>query len=161
MFKNMLVNLVLVISLTGVMIGAQESPVIDAKHQAKPEDIRKLLKATNGAQMGRQVVDRMIQILSKSTPNVPDSIWSEFQNSVDWDSLVSMLIPVYQRYLSKDDIKAMTQFYESKAGRHLIAAQPTILQESMSIGQKMGEEVMSRIVERLKEKGYDPPVIPH
>ncbi len=161
MRRLVIVGFTIVVMITGAMVGAQESPVIDAKHQAKPEDIRKLLNATNGAQMGKQVVDRMIQILSKSTPNVPDSIWSEFQNSVDWDSLTAMLIPVYQRYLSKDDIKAMTQFYESKAGRHLIAAQPAILNESMLIGKKMGEDVMSRIVERLKEKGYEPPVTPH
>jgi len=161
MLRNILFSATIVVLMVGSGARSQEAPVIDAKHRAKPEDVMKLLEATNGVAMGKQVVSRMIEVLSKSSPTVPDTIWAEFENLVSWDSLTLMLVPVYQRYLSKDDIRSLIRFYESSAGKHLIAAQPLILQESMSIGQKMGEEVMTRIVTKLKEKGYDSPVIPH
>jgi hypothetical protein len=161
MFRRILLCAACSVLVASAGTYSQESNVITEKQQAKPEDIRKLLKATNCAAMGKQLVDRMIDLMSDQSHDVPDSVWEQIRSAFDWEKMVDLLIPVYQRHLSGNDVKDLVKFFESKLGKRFIAAQPAMLQESMSIGQLMGADVSKKIREALIEKGYTPPELPH
>lgn len=59
------------------------------------------------------------------------------------DEMIADMTKLYQKHLTRDDIEAMTTFYASPAGQHLLDAQPKIAQEYMPL-------VMQRTAERTK-----------
>jgi uncharacterized protein len=59
------------------------------------------------------------------------------------DEMLADMTGLYQKHLTRDDIAAMTTFYASPAGQHLLDAQPKIAQEYMPL-------VMQRTAERTK-----------
>lgn len=61
-------------------------------------------------------------------------------------------MPVYQKYLSQEDIEVMNAFYNSSTGKKLVKIQPAIMQESMQLGQQWGKDVARKIMMKYKEQ---------
>ncbi|WP_254775383.1 DUF2059 domain-containing protein [Pseudoxanthomonas sp. GM95] len=60
------------------------------------------------------------------------------RQSLAWDSMRPVYLDVYRKTFDDDDVKAMTKFYESKAGQHLLDRTPVMMQTLMvGIQQKM------------------------
>ena len=55
-------------------------------------------------------------------------------------AILDAAVPIYDKYLSDDDIKSLIQFYESPAGRKLAAVTPALMAELQGVGEKQGEE---------------------
>lgn len=70
------------------------------------------------------------------------------------DEMLDVMVPVYQRHLSKSDLQAIVAFYSSAVGQKLLHEQPQMVQESMvamaPIQQRMMEEMMRKIKERVE-----------
>jgi hypothetical protein len=47
------------------------------------------------------------------------------------DEMVDDLVAVYQRHLTREDVEAITVFYKSPAGQHLLENQPEMMKEMM------------------------------
>ncbi len=133
-------------------LGFAQSKV--AETAGKREDIEKLLRVTGSAQMGIQVMNQMIESMKTAMPQVPAEFWSEFQKEVDPDELTQLVVPVYDRYLTHDDVKQLIAFYETPAGKKLVSVQPSIVKDSMRAGETWGQQVARRVLSRLEEKGY-------
>lgn len=86
-------------------------------------------------------------------PDVPADFWTDFQKECDSNTFIDMIVPVYEAHFSDDEVKQLIAFYESPIGKKLAAAQPLIVQESMTVGQKWGRQVGQRVMQRLQEKG--------
>jgi hypothetical protein len=74
------------------------------------------------------------------------------------DDLITDVVPIYQRHLTRSDVQAMIAFYSSPAGRKIMREQPVIIKESMqatAAGQhKKMEVLLARLdlrVQRLIE----------
>lgn len=88
---------------------------------------------------------------------VPDEFWKEMETELSGtsiDELVTMLTPIYKKFLTESDLKEIISFYNSPAGKKLAESTPGIMGESMQAGQAWGQTVATRIVNKLKEKGY-------
>lgn len=59
------------------------------------------------------------------------------------EEMLDDMATIYQRYLTRTDVDAFIAFYQSRAGQHLLDAQPAIMQEYMPL-------VMKRMQERTK-----------
>ena len=60
------------------------------------------------------------------------------RQSLAWDQMRPVYLQVYRETFDDDDVKAMTKFYESKAGQHLLDKTPAMMQTLMvAIQQKM------------------------
>ncbi|WP_168210320.1 DUF2059 domain-containing protein [Persicimonas caeni] len=121
---------------------------------AKRKDIRKLLEITGSAELGLQVVDQMIAQFKMSAPNVPSEFWDEFRKDINKDGLVEIIVPIYDKHLTHDEIKALIKFFESPAGKSYVKKLPIITRESQMAGQKWGREIAQKVQKRLQEKGY-------
>jgi|SRR5688572_17999836 len=122
----------------------------------KADDIRKLLVMTGSAQLGAQVMAQLMQSMKKAMPNVPERFWADFQKEVRTDELIDLIVPVYDRHLSHDDVKALIKFYETPSGKKFVSVLPQITQESMAAGENWGRGLAERVISRLKaeeEKG--------
>lgn len=117
---------------------------------SKTEEIRKLLAITGSAQLGTQVMGQLMGTMKQSMPNVPDKFWSDFQKEVRADELIDLIVPVYDKNLSQDDVRALIKFYETPTGKRFVAALPIITQQSMAVGQEWGRGIAQRVVDRLK-----------
>ena len=71
---------------------------------------------------------------------------------VDADEMIEMVIPIYQKYLTEEDIQAINAFYNTPEGKKLIRVQPAIVQESVQAGQQWGEELARRVIEKYEEE---------
>ena len=79
--------------------------------------------------------------------------------------MIEDFAPVYAKYLTKADVKGITDFYHSPAGKKLLDISPNVSQEAMTIiGPKMQERMMKSMEEmqqRAREIfGDSGPVVP-
>lgn len=142
----------LLASVTGV--GAQTQGQKDGV-SGQPADraeqlARELLEVTGGSQLGVQVVHRMVGAMKRSNPAVPEEFWDEFVGEIDADALTELVIPIYTKNLTIEEMEAALRFYRTPEGQSILKKMPTIVQESMSTGQAWGETVAERVVERLR-----------
>lgn len=119
---------------------------------AKEQDIRKLMQMTGAANMGLQVVDNMIAQFKKMMPQVPEDFWTDFRNEINAKELTDLVVPIYAKHFSHEDIKQLIAFYNTPIGKKLIALQPQITQESMAAGQKWGAKIGQRMVKKLQAR---------
>jgi hypothetical protein len=126
-------------------------PLEDA---GKESDIRKLLALTKAGEIGTQVASQMIEQMRGSMPQVPDQFWEDFKRGMDPNSLIDLIIPIYSRHFTHDDIRQMIAFYDSPLGRKMTSELPAIMQESMQVGSQWGAALSRQIMERLKDHGY-------
>jgi uncharacterized protein len=125
-----------------------------AQDSEKTVHIKKLLDLTGSGKLGVQVMQTMITSFKQSTDSVPDKFWEEMAKEINADTLVSMIIPIYEKYYTDEEILQMIAFYETPLGKKVIATLPFIMKESMEIGQEWGKQVGEKVYLRLKEKGY-------
>ncbi|HET6251639.1 MAG TPA: DUF2059 domain-containing protein [Tepidisphaeraceae bacterium] len=129
---------------------AADEPV-DAQ---KEKDIRKLLDLSGAAQMGPQMMDAVVGQMKKIYPQVPLEFWNEFAKEADYEGLLKLIVPVYEKHFTDEEILELIKFYESPIGKKLAHEQPLMMQESMQAGQKWGQELGMKIARKMQEKGY-------
>ncbi len=122
---------------------------------AKRQDIRRLLELTGSAKLGLQVIRQMTEISKKEHPNLPGSFWDEMMKEIDPATLIDLVVPIYDKYLTHEDIKGLIAFYESPVGRKMASVSPAIAQDSMQAGQQWGIEIVQRIQQRLEARKKD------
>ena len=113
---------------------------------AKEAEIRKLIENTGVKANMKMVMTRMFETFRKKYPDVPADFWTQVESDSSLDDLISRLVPVYARYYSIDDLKAINTFYESPTGRHMKEIQPQIVGASMLVGQQWGREMGAKIM---------------
>ena len=125
------------------------APALDPSYEA---DIRKLLEVTGSAALAQQVMDQMMVHMKPLAPNAPEEFWTEFRASVNSSDLIDMLVPIYAKYFTHEDIVALLAFYETPTGRKLISSQPALVQESMEAGAEWGRRIASDVMMRLEAR---------
>jgi uncharacterized protein len=79
------------------------------------------------------------------------------------DEMLSDMVEVYQRHLTREDVDGILAFYRSPAGQHLVEAQPLMAREVMPAVTKKMEARSKDLVDRYKKELNDamgPPKIP-
>lgn len=155
--KN-LINLLLLLSLS--FAGPGSSLAADTKNKkSKAEqifvkDIKRLLILTGSDKLGLQVISNMATQYRTMFPNVPEEFWQEFLAEVSGEGLINLVVPVYVKHYTHDDIKGLIAFYQSPLGRKVIRVMPAVMQESMALGQIWGQDIAEKIKARMVAKGY-------
>ena len=155
------VLLTFIVFSTVLNVIAQEVPSTPAPAVTTPasspeklSDIRTLIMLTGGEQLGKQMINDIIDAFKENYPDVPAEFWDEFLNGNDVQTLIDSNIKVYDKHLSQDEIKEIIKFYESAAGKKLIEVLPAISQESYNSGEEWGYGIGKKVRDRLMEKGY-------
>lgn len=116
------------------------------------KDIRRLIDISGSLGNAEMMMNTMISQYEDLGLNIPEEFWEEFKKEFNTDDLAQMVIPIYAKYYTHEDIKALIAFYESPIGQKLIENTPMVLQESMEMGSKWGQEMAARVVEKLSER---------
>lgn len=99
-------------------------------------------------------MDQLMVTFEEILPDVPTEFWLDFRNEVKADDLLDMMVPIYDKYYTHDDIRELIKFYESPVGKKMVETMPLLLQESMQAGQEWGRALSEKMLQKLKEKGY-------
>jgi uncharacterized protein len=119
--------------------------------EAKRADIRRLLELTGAANMANQSMDGMESsvkaLMSGSLPpgeyrdQLLDLFFQKFHAKRDTNQLIELVIPIYDKYYTHDDIKALIAFYETPVAKKMVAILPKVVQESQAAGLKWGGDL--------------------
>jgi hypothetical protein len=84
---------------------------------------------------------------------VPEEVNAVFTEALP--ALRELVIPLYDRHFSLDELRGLNAFYSSPLGRKTIAVMPALLNDSMALGARWGRELGPRIAERLRARFKD------
>ena len=156
--------LLLLLFITPVSVQADVDPY-------KKELIDEVLEVTGAIDLALQMADYVGNLLSEALKAVDESRSDEFHDIVrdatrevfdeemQSGSFVELMYPIYDKYLSVEDLEATIAFYKSDSGKRLIAAMPAMMQEGMVAGQQWGETLSRRVSalaeHRARERGIE------
>jgi len=107
------------------------------------------------AQGGRVMFDSMRPLIYSSLPatanrsKIVDSYAEKLTALLQSSDYLDRVVEAYAKYLSDDDIKGLTQFYETPAGQHYGAAMPQLAGDLSKIGQQIAADNMQNILREL------------
>ena len=132
-------------------VAADKGPAEEKKiDPAFEKDIRKLLELTGAKKQSQQAMQLMVTQFKKTMPQIPAEFWDKLMKKIDMDELLNMLLPIYARHLTHEDVKGLIEFYQTPLGQKLLKAQPAIMQESMQAGMTWGQKLSKQILQELK-----------
>jgi hypothetical protein len=135
-----------------ILLVAAAPALAQAKVDAdKEKKIRRVLEITGTQRMMSQMAGQMIASFKKAQPNVPEEFWNRFEQKFGSDDLIDQLIPVYDKYYSRQDLDGLVAFYESPLGQKLLKTMPQVMADSMQIGQAWGKQKAEEVMKELKE----------
>ena len=123
--------------------------------QDKEREIRKLLQVTGVTQAVMGMKGQMMAQYRMALPQMPKAFWDDLEKEFDTDELITLMMPVYDKYLSLEDLKAVNAFYQTPAGKRLAEKTHLMTAEGFEVGRKWGEAKGRLIAQRLKDKGLD------
>jgi hypothetical protein len=118
----------------------------------KKQEIEKMLKLTGTEKMMGQVPGQMIDAFKTALPDAPATFWQQFAAKANIRELIDEIIPIYDKYYTLEDLRAVNAFYSTPAGQKIIATLPQVMQESMQIGQRWGEKLGAQAVRELQSQ---------
>ena len=138
----------------------------------KQADIQQLLQVTGAMDIGqlfsKAVVQQMTEAIKKARPDVPPKMFDVVAEEVNKTiaeamvakgGFVDQVVPIYHKYFSHEEIKALVAFYQTPVGKKAVTVMPRMVQESMVIGQQwgrgLGPVIQQRIRARLKQEGVE------
>jgi hypothetical protein len=128
-------------------------PVTHAEmSKEKRQEIEKMLRLTGMQRLIDQMQTQMLTKLKTQMPQVSEIFWNKFQQKMDTGEFIEKIIPLYGKYYTIEDLKAVNAFYESPAGQKILSTLPQIMQESMKIGQEWGERVGKQAAEEAEQE---------
>lgn len=139
---------------------------------AKRADIEKLMRITGAPDITKQMSNFLILQKSKAIkaarPDLPArtyQILGEEINRVIEEQMTAkggfldMVIPIYAKHFSHEDIKGLLKFYQTELGKKTIKTLPLILQESMTLAQDWSKSleplIKNKVNQRFQKEGID------
>lgn len=107
----------------------------------KRKEVEKMLRLTGMEKIVNQMKSQLIAAFQKELPDVPQDYWDRFEKKLDMHELIEKIIPIYDKYYTLEDLKAVNAFYESPAGQKILSTLPQVMQEAMKIGQEWGQKI--------------------
>lgn len=115
--------------------------------------LEKMMNLSGALEVSKTMVPQMVSMMKQSAPGTADAFWDDF--AAKWktkfaDRMVELYVPIYQKYLTIDDLKELIAFYETPIGKKLAEATPKMTIEGMQLGQKIGMEMATELQNELK-----------
>jgi hypothetical protein len=128
--------------------------------QAKLADIRQLMQITGAANLASQSFNgldkSMRSMISDALPpgdyrdKLVTLFMEKFRSKLDPDQITDLLVPIYDKYYSDDEIKGLIQIYQTPLGQKMLSVLPKVMAESQQAGitwgQNLGRQCMQEVL---------------
>lgn len=135
-----------------IMMMAMASVAQAEIQSEKRQEIDKMLRLTGMEKLMVQMKTQMIAGLKTQMSQVPEEFWTRFESKMDMGVLLEKIVPLYDKYYTTEDLKAVNDFYQSAAGQKVLSALPKIMQESMAIGREWGKNIGEQAVAEAEQE---------
>ena len=142
--KLLITLLAISLATTGI-IRADISP-------EKRAEIDRMLKLTGMEKMMGQMATQLIDSLRPNAPELPDEFFTKFAGKIDFKELSDLFAPLYDKYYTVEDLKAVNAFYSSPAGQKILATMPQLMTEAMQIGQQWGMRTAQKVMDEIQKE---------
>lgn len=137
-----------------------------ANAPASQQDIEKYFATTHV----RDMMNNMMSAMEKQTrqmvheqmqkqPNLPpdtearlDKMMDDTFKDLPIDALLNVMIPVYQKHLTKGDVDALTVFYSSPTGQKILKEMPAMTTEAMQASSGIMPRMMAKTMQRVQDE---------
>jgi hypothetical protein len=127
---------------------------------AKEADIRRLLELSGAKTLAVQTMNTMQEsikpIMSNSLPpgdyrdKLIDLFFEKFRSKADVQHLMDIAVPVYDKYLSGEEVKGLIKFYETPLGQKTVKTLPQMIgeiqEQTKDWGENLGRESMLEVL---------------
>jgi uncharacterized protein len=126
----------------------KEAPAAEKLDPAKDTAIRHLMDITEVSRLGERVSNgitgQVRTVLGRTlAPDRLDKFMATFSQEFTSQSrssqIVDAIVPIYAKYFSLEDIKGLTQFYESPLGQKIVKNMAAVVQESQNDAMEIGQ----------------------
>jgi hypothetical protein len=177
-FGLLAAGVVLIAQAPSIHVSAQERPAENPDQQrttppqqsadattnkvdpSKEADIRQLMDVTGAKDLGQQLLTAGIAqfraSITESQPDNPranqfaDAFALRFEKHFDTHSLTETVIPIYDKRLSREDLRELLAYYQSPFGQRMLKVLPEVARESQAAGFKLGQKAARETMEELK-----------
>src|SRR5216684_3562042 len=126
----------------------------------KDTRIRELMDVTGAKNLGQQLIEAgMEQFRSSVLDSQPDNPRAKqfveafvvgFQKHFDANSLNERVVPIYDKYLTAEDLQGLLEYYRSPLGQRMLKVLPEVTRESQAAGFALGQKAAQEAMEELK-----------
>ncbi len=155
--KNILIILIALLSINAF---AQEA--------TKDEKLKELVNVMDMDSMLESMYSQM-EIMMQNTATemgvkpseqpIFDEYYSKMtlvmRESMSWEKMESGVIALYGRNFTESEIESMLTFYKSDVGKAILEKMPTIMNESMLLGQELMRDTIPKLQEISKQLAED------
>ena len=137
--------------------GTKAPTSIDPQKDAR---IRELMDVTGAKNLGQQLIEAgMEQFRSSVLDSQPDNPRAKqfvdafvvgFQKHFDANSLNERVIPIYDKYLTTEDLQGLLDYYRSPLGQRMLKVLPEVTRESQAAGFALGQKAAQATMDELK-----------
>ena len=128
---------------------------VKAQETEIQKNIKELMELTGAAKIGIQVITQIFSSYEKTYPNVPGEIWADILKEINEYDMIKMIIPIYEKYYTSDEINELINFYKTPLGKKTIEVMPGLTQDSMAVGREWGLKIVEKVNRNLTNKGYN------
>ena len=140
---------------------AKKPPTPAAKiDPTKEAEIRQLMEVTGVNVLGDQLMTAGIAQFRanvlEARPDDPrakqfaDAFAARFQKHFDPHSVMETVIPIYDKHLSSEDLRALLDYYKSPFGQRMLKVLPEVARDSQLAGLSLGQKAADEAMEDLK-----------
>lgn len=119
------------------------------------DKVIRMMEAIGTTKMFEVSIENVISLQERSQQElIGNEFWEEFKNEIrkaGFEDLMELLVPIYKKHLTEEEIDAITTFYESEVGKKMVEKFPIISTESMQAGTEWGERLGAKILTGLEE----------
>ena len=122
------------------------------------ETLKKIMDFSGTSTTTGDFLQRLSSIMKLNAPKKDEAYWNEF--SKNWkekveNKMFEMYMPVYEKHLTLEELKAVAAFYESPVGKKYKEASLIVMRETtpllvQQLHTEMSKEVMPEKSERVK-----------
>jgi hypothetical protein len=126
-----------------------------AHDAAKVVLIRQLLTMTRAADLAMSAIESGIPAQRAANPRIPAVFWDRFLTEAGKrrGDFETMIVTVYERHFSSDEIRQLIAFYQTPIGKKMIAELPAVMQESTEAGRQWGAALGASVASQLESEG--------
>ena len=130
--------------------------------QEKINAIKELMSITGSTQLaeivGKAVFQKMANSVQETNPEIDPRALKIIEEELtslmreetgEKGSFQQVIYPIYNKYLTLDEIREIIRFYKTPAGKKIISVLPNMMQESMQATQPWANSLMPRLQQRV------------
>ena len=110
---------------------------------------------------GKKVIGEFMKELSdparrSAAPMLPSEFWDRLLKEAKPEQMIEMLVPIYDKYYTEQDLDELLVFYKTPLGKKLLDVGPKVMMESVLAGQEWGQKLGRQIMEDMIKEGKVP-----